>query len=419
MRTARLLGLALFLTLLALTLLASPGRALAPPEKVLQDRMIAAGLERVLPDAAAGLMVRGYLPGEGESTVLLFAGCGAGQGRSSYAALQAVADLSRTPRSHTLEVIVCGGSDAADGSARRAGKRWLELHPAAEARDRVLAALHLEIDDRGGTEGVGLLLAGSGPQERRLPPAWLAHFVLQGGRAGGGRLAIGDRYWPLMGQLLGRFAQARVTTGAEPFLAAGVPAMTIAGGAHDDPRWPSVIAGVVRRLDSLAGRPRDDDVYLVLGGRVGSRRDLYWVGLVVFLALIVRGLPGAWRGGTSGQRRRRGRRYLPGFVFRMLFLVVLLMAPTATLVLLVPAAVLTLVPLRRPVVVWLGRSLAALPAVLLGAYWAVALAVGRLAPWPAQPLRLGLVLGGVALAAYLVGRRRGNEATIQTSTTGC
>ncbi len=392
---------------LAVGALAAPAAALAPPQRVLADRMVAAGLDRVEPVDLAGPAVRGSLVGEGELTVLLFAGCGPGAEASRDAALLATADLARTPRRHTLEVVACAGGGTEPETATFGAEAWLARQPGTAARDAVLAALHLEPGEAGGSGGAGLLLAAADAR-RRLPPAWLAHAVLTGGRAGGAGLAIGDLRWPLMGQLLGRHARSRAGSGAEPFLAAGVPALTLAGGGPEA-GWPAALAGVVRRLDSLAGRPRDDDVYLALGGRVWSRRDLYWAGLAAWVALIAGGLPGAWRGAGGRQRRRRGRRYLPGFVFRMLFLVALLTEPVATLVLLAPAALLTPLPLGRPAAVRVGRVLAAVPAALFAGSWGLALFAGRVGLWPAQPARLALVIGGVVLAVWLVGRRQVDE----------
>lgn len=404
---------------LALTLgaLAAPGRGSTAGQEELMARMRGAGLERVELLTGASPPARGYLPGGGELAVLLFAGCGPGAEASREAALAAAADLTRTPRRHTLELVLCAEPGPGSRPARRAAQEWLDLHPAEDERDDVLAALHLELGDRGAGTGVGRLLAAGGPGGRRLPPAWLAHAVLSGARAGGGRLGIGDRRWPLMGQLLGRHGRLRATSGAEPFLGAGVPALTLAGSGKADGAaagWPAVLAAVVRRLDSLAGRPRDDDVYLALGGRVWARRNLYWCGLAVWVALVAAGLPGAWRGAGSRQRRRRGRRYLPGFVFRMLFLGTLLMAPVATLVLLGPAALLTLAPLRRRAAINVARGLAAAPTLTFAGYSAAALAAGRVAAWPAQPLRLVLVLCGVTLAVSLIGRPSGGGSVTAT-----
>ncbi len=384
--------------------LAAPGWALAPPERLLADGMRGAGLERVERLPGEVVAVRGALPGSGGLRVLLFAGCGPGAAASRDAALLAAADLARTPRRHTIELVLCAAGGAGPDAARRTAAAWLEAHPAAAARDAVLAALLLEVGDRPGAAATGLLAAAGGDADHRLAPAWLAHAAVRGARAAGGSLAIGDPGWPLLGQLLGRYGRSRVPTGAEPFLLAGVPALGLTGGS--EARWPAILAGIVRRLDGLAGRPRDDDACLALAGKVLSRRDLYWLGLAVWAALLAGGRPGAWRGAGSGQRRRRGRRFAPRFLLRMGFLAALLLAPAATLVLLALPALVSLAPLRRPAAVWLGRALAAAPAAVFAGYWAVALAAGRVSLWPAQPLRLALVVAGVALAVGLVGRER-------------
>jgi hypothetical protein len=388
--------------------LAAPGRALAPPERPLMDRMRSAGLERVERLAGEVVMVGGELSGTGGLRVLLFAGCGPGAAASRDAALLAAADLARTPRRHTLELVLCATGGAGPDAARLAAAAWLEAHPAAAVRDAVLAALHLELGDGPGAAVTGLPLAAGRGAKHRLPPAWLFHAAVRGARTAGAALAIGDPSWPLLGQLLGRYGRARALTGAEPFLLAGVPALTLAGGGATG--WPAVLASIVRRLDALAGRPRDDDACLAVAGRVLSRRDLYWLGLAVWLALLAAGRPGAWRGAASGQRRRRGRLYLPRFLLRMGFLAALLLAPAATLVLLAPPALASLVPLGRPAAVRALRLLAAAPALCFAGIWALALAAGRVTAWPAEPLRLALVLGGVILAVGLVGGMRPGRA---------
>jgi hypothetical protein len=388
-----------------LCLLGMPAMGLATPERVLRDRMLGVGLDRVEPIPAATTVVRGFLPGEGGLTVLLFAGCGPGTEASLDAALIAVADLARTPRRHTLEVVACAGSDGAPASAEGASIRWLELHLQEQSREDLLAVFLLEPDAAPGGDLVGLVAGGSGLRGHHLSPAWLVHAALAGARVSGVGLHIGAQRWPLLGQLLSRHAGSAEGSGARPFLAAGVPALTLAGGANRAGGWSASLAGIVRRLDSLAGRPRDDDAFLALGGRVWSRRDLYWVGLAVFVVLMVGGLPGAWRGAVGSLRRQRARRYLPGFALRMLFLAALLIAPETSLLLLAPAALSTLVPLNRPIARQVGRVLAATPAALFAGYWLAMLAAGRAAAWPAQPFRLALLLAAVVLATTLVGGR--------------
>ena len=379
---------------------AAPARALTPPETALTERMRAAGLERVASLGGPVPAVRGYLPGAGELAVLLLAGCGAGGEASRRAALAAAGDLARTPRRHTLELVLCLPGSAAPEAARRASEAWLRLHPAQQQRDALMAVLLLEASEE--TGAVGLMLAERQTAERLLPPAWLAHAALGGAAAAGAGLAFGDARWPLAGQLLGRLGRALSGSGAEPFLAVRVPALSLAG-AGPESGWAATLAATVRRIDGLAGRPRIDDVYVALGGRVWSRRDLYWAGLAVFVALFAAGLPGRWRGAAGAQRRRRGRRYLPRFLFRMLYLVLLLTLPVSTLLLVAPAALVALAPARQRLTVLLLRLLAVTPMLLFAVYWAAELAGGRFAAWPAHPLRLLLVTLGVALAVAAVG----------------
>ena len=58
-------------------------------------------------------------------------------------------------------------------------------------------------------------------------------------------------------------------------------------------RWVLATAAVVRRLDALEGRPRWEEEYLAFGGRVWIRRDLLWIGLALWIALVLRRSRGA------------------------------------------------------------------------------------------------------------------------------
>ena len=373
--------------------------AAAPREPA--ARLRAAGLEEV---AVLGgeppLLASGRLPGGGALRVLLVAGCGPGA-ETARTALAAASDLARTPRRHGLEVVLCQEA----GEPGRAAQVWLDLHP-PEERERLLAVLLLTAG--AGRPGVILTRAADGPGGRRMPPAWLAHAVLAGARSAGVQLSVGAERWPLLAQLADRFGRPLAAAGVEPFLGAGVPALalTVVGepgeGAPAD--WQTAVAAIARRLDGLSGRPRPDDVYLGLAGRIWSRRDLYWVGLTLWVVLLFAGLPGTWRGAAGAERRLRGRRYLPGFAFRMVFLVALLAAPVATVTLLAPAAIATLAPVRRRGAVIFLRLLAQAPVWILAGYLLIAAASGRAEPWPAQIWRLALVCSGIALALNQIGK---------------
>ena len=64
-------------------------------------------------------------------------------------------------------------------------------------------------------------------------------------------------------------------------------------------RWVLATAAVIRRLDALEGRPRWEEEYLAFGGRVWIRRDLLWIGLALWIALVLRGRPGRWAGARA------------------------------------------------------------------------------------------------------------------------
>ncbi len=148
------------------------------------------------------------------------------------------------------------------------------------------------------------------------------------------------------------------------------------------------MAAAVRRLDVLAGRPLPEDQYLVLFGRVWLRRDLLWIGFVVWVALVFAGRrPGRWRGATSEEKVRQQRTYIPGYIFRVLLLLALFLAPVFS-VLLLPAALIALLPerWRRPRWLWILVGLLPLLIYLgaLGGAFAVGLAywkAGYLAGW--------------------------------------
>lgn len=229
----------------------------------------------------------------------------------------AAADLLRTPLSHEVRVVRLEG-----------GETW----PPEEA-ERVLALLNLETP--GGNRPVGpLIRSGSGA----AAPGWLVHAVLRSGDAVGRPYAVEARRFSLLAQLVARSA-------GEPYAAAGIPAVTLSGGS------PQAVAAAVRRLDTLAGRPLPENQYLVVAGRVWMRRDLLWMGFLLWVLLVFRGRPGRWRGTPAAERDRQMRTYLPGFLFRLFLLAAVFLSPVFA-VLLFPAALLALVPPRR---VW-GRA---------------------------------------------------------------
>jgi hypothetical protein len=263
-------------------------------------------------------------------------------------------------------------------------------------------------------------------QGRRVSaPGWLVHAALRGGEAARWPLAVGDARLALPVQVLLRVARPGVAADSDAFLERGVPSLVLTDAAFLSPdplrhtagdaatrldaerlrSWSAAVAAIARRLDGLEGAPRWDDEYLAAGGRVWPRRDLVWAGLLVWIPLVLRGRPGRWRGASAEERRQRGRWYLPGFAYRVLWLVALLTEPALALPLLAPAGLLALWPpdTRRRQALWIGLGLAPAAGLVAAAAWAAGRGVvaGWELPWPGAALLVG------TLAAYVAAVARG------------
>jgi len=163
-----------------------------------------------------------------------------------------------------------------------------------------------------------------------------------------------------------RSARVRLGADSNSFLAKGIPALSVSDSSllAMDPafhrpmdthqrldagrlgQWTVAVAAAVRRMDKLAGRPISEDEYLAAFGRVWLRRELYWIGLAIWIVLVFRGRPGRWRQTPSEERVRQGRRFVPGFLFRVLFLAAVFLVPVLS-VLLFPAGLLAAFPPKR------------------------------------------------------------------------
>lgn len=324
-------------------------------------------VEGVLPGALSGKLASEIIlsahydsvhesPGAGDDA----SGCGV--------AIAAAADLRRTPLSHTVRVVLFDGEETGlDGS-----RGWLQGRP-REDKQRVLANLNLEMLGWNGSAGpVILTFPAQVSGQRSFAPGWLFHSVLRGGEAVGWPFEAVDNRFPFLTQLVMRSAESGYGTDSESFLEEGIPSVTLSDSsllvldpAYHEPtdtaarldgerldRWTQAVAAVVRRLDTLPGRPLPEDQYLVFAGRVWLRRDLIWIGFLLWVVLVFRGRPGRWRGTSTAEHGRQMRSYLPGLLFRVLLLASIFLAPVFA-VLLFPAAALALV---RPRPVW-GRVL--------------------------------------------------------------
>ena len=152
-------------------------------------------------------------------------------------------------------------------------------------------------------------------------------------------------------------------------------------------------AATVRRIDALDGRPRWEEEYLAFAGRVWIRRDLLWIGLALWIPLVLRGTPGRWAGARGAERRARGRSYLPGYLFRLAFLVAAVMIPALAAPLLYPLAPLGMITPRSTASRVALAGLACLPA----AGWLGLLSV---AGWLGLASGFALAPGKVVLVVF-------------------
>ena len=307
--------------------------------------------------------------------------------------LAAIADLSRTPLRHTVRVVLFDGEEE-----ELAGSRdWVASRTTAE-RDRILANVNVDLVGWEGSRGSVIhTLPVAGTERWALTPAWLIHAVVAATEDSDRPLSVIDPWFSVLGQLTMRSSRALFVADSDSFLAAGIPSVLVSDASFSsfDPEyhrpgdrgerldrirlgeWSRALAATARRLDGLAGRPADEDVYLVALGRVWHRRTLYWVGFVVWALLVWRGVPGGWRGTGPAERRSRGREYFPGFLFRMLLLVSILAQPVFATVLLLPAGLVGAVRPRTERSRYFGLLLSWVPTVV----FALALVVAQLGGW--------------------------------------
>lgn len=369
----------------------------------LLDAMRRAGLSGVravpVPGAPEIVNLEGVLPGKSDREIVLSAhydtvsqSPGAGDDASGCGvALAVAADLARTPLDHTVRVVLFDGEE----TGLLGSRGWVAaLSP--ERTERILANLNVEMVGWAGSAGpvIHTFPVRVG-EERVMPPGWLAHFLLRSGEAVGWPLSVADNRYPVLAQFVLRSARVRLAADSNVFLARGVPAVALSdsslllldpayhrpadGPSRLDParlgRWTDLIAATVRRLDGLAGRPAPEDRYLAAFGKVWLQRDLLWAGFLLWALLVFRGRPGRFRGASAEVHGRQMRSYLPGYLFRILFLLALFLAPVFS-VLLFPAAALALVPPRRAGLKLLWLLLGLLPLLLLLTALGVAAAEG-------------------------------------------
>lgn len=356
--------------------------------------------------------VTGVLPGELADEIVLSAhydtvpkSPGAGDDASGCGAVVgAAADLARTPLRHTVRVILFDGEEL----GLKGSQGWIADLPPGQA-DRIVANINLEMVGWTGSPGptIHTFPVKIGP-DRLFAPAWLVDTLERSGEAVDWPYAMGDPRLPLPTQLVLRAGRVRLGADSNSFAARGIPAVSLSDSsllsldpAYHRPadvadrldagrldRWSEAVAAAVRRMDILEGRPEADDQYLLLLGRVWTRREIVGIGMAFWVLLVFRDF-------QERMRARPGERSMSGFVFRLLLVLLVLVAPVLS-ILLFPAALLALFPPRRPALRRLWSLLGALPLLIFTAVmvaaWRVKLSGGLGARWEHAALLVVAIL---------------------------
>lgn len=421
--------------------------------RLLLGAMMRAGLREVRAVPVAGnpawVNLTGVLPGRSAREIVLSAhydtvlpSPGAGDDASGCGVvIAAAADLARTPLEHTVRVLLFD----AEETGLKGSRGWVAGLPPAR-RELILANLNVEMVGWAGSAGPTIHtfpveLRG----DRTLAPGWLVHSLLRSGEAVGVRYEMSDNRFPVLAQLVLRTARLQLGADADAFLAQGIPALSLSDSAPltmdpayhrpiDTPsrldaarlgRWSEAVAAAVRRMDRLSGRPIFEDEYLVLFDRVWMRRDIYWLGMALWVLLLFRGRPVRWRFRSREESAREGRLYAPGFAFRWLFLLAFFLAPVLAL-LLFPAALIAAFPPRRTWARLLLILAGLLPLLIYGASLSVALLAGVasrkagfVGGWPAAVLIPGAAVAFVFLMWFAGrSRREGSPVLERTDSSG-
>ena len=404
-------------------------------EALLLEAMRQAGLEEVAVREVEGARnLTGVLRGSSGREILLGAhydtvpgSPGAGDNASGCAvALAAAVELGRTPLQHTVRVVLFD----AEESGLTGSRGWVRDATDAD-RAALIAAIQVEMVGRIDARHAAVhTFPVDRPEGRVLAPGWLVHAALAAGQAIGFPLAVSDARFPVSAQLYMRSGRLAVSSDADAFLGAGIPAVLLSDltwtsfdreyhqpgdvPARLDParldQWTAGVTAVARRLDGLAGRPRSEDRYVAAFGRVWHRRDLYWLGFLVWISLVWRGRPGRWRDTETEVRQARGREYLPGFFYRVAFLVALLLAPVFAMILVVPTGIAALVMPSRPRWRYPLAAVATLPLALYLLFGLWMAWRGFLIGLTSPTLGAAAVLAALAAFAVLVVRGAADES---------
>ena len=226
---------------------------------------------------------------------------------------------------------------------------------------------------------MGGATAPDGPERA---PAWLVHAALKAGAAVGFPFRVGDHVAPIRAQVLTRTARVPWSSDAVVLLEVGIPSIVLTDFSALHPydaihtpddvpdrlradrlsRWVVATAATVRRSmlsrGGLAGKrstwpsPGGSGSGAICSGS-GSRCGSRW---------CCAGTPGRWAGARGFERRARGRSYLPGYLFRVAFLLAAILIPALAAPLLYPLAPLGMITPRSTASRWRSPGSPALPA---------------------------------------------------------
>lgn len=277
-----------------------------------------------LPANPAIVNVEGVLPGESGQEIVLSAhydtvapSPGAADDASGCGVvIAAAAELARTPRRHTIRVILFDGEEVGLFGSRG----WIKTLPQSE-RDRILADVNVEMV--GWTESTGPTIHAfpvtvkDGPRrgERITTPGWLVRTALAGGKAADWPMALAEPRFSLPMQLVMRGTRVRFGADSGAFQEMEIPAVTLSDSsffamdptyhkALDTPdrldagrleRWTQATVATVRQMDALEARPSSQDDYLVLFGTLWPRWVLMGIGgVLAFLVWLSFGRRAGW-----------------------------------------------------------------------------------------------------------------------------
>jgi hypothetical protein len=319
-------------------------------------------------------------------------------------------------RARTLVFVSFDGEEAwATGKDTTAGSRAFVEQLGSRGRSLVAA---FAIEMSGWRQGVPVLhpIAYADPREKGravLTPAWLVRAALDGSRAAGAPLPVGDPYLSWLYQPAVRTFRVRLYGDDVSFLQSGHPALFASDSSfsafYPDYHRPSDTAdkldaaalermgrgvlGLVRELDRVPRGPAEEPHWFAAFGHVVGGTSLLALGAASVL-------PGLWRAS-----RVSGLGLVARVAQAMLAAVLLWRHPVPALwILLVPLLVL---PWRRA---WWTVLLALAPAgalVALGAaaWWRGAVSGLWLAPWELVVAFLAFALAFVGLAGRRAARR--------------